>query len=386
MAFSVSTDRSRPQESPMLWLSLVAGSLLVHLAALLIGRWYFSQAASAPAGMAQAPLDFVEIDPNAPVLKRPIAPTQTQTTPSKTIPPQTAPVEPTQSPSLIESLTRQAELERIRSEAQRSQPRNSPAPSPTPVNPVNPPRRSQPDQLPSDRTIPKRNPTAPFPSRPTTNPVPTPGGSNPTQPSPGSSPPGTTVPSPGSSNPTQPQPGTPSNPTTGTPGDSATGTPSNPTTGNPSNPTTGDPKSPATSGDPLSISTDVRGEVYGNLSEVGFNPGEFARGTVSLKSPPQFAIKFDYPSKLPVSILDLRVGLKITKEGQVVYSEVLDDSPSLQQDPKLKDSRVKQDIQSIVQNLILNANADGSLAFNVDLDSRGLDAYRIMNLRININQ
>ena len=72
----------------------------------------------------------------------------------------------------------------------------------------------------------------------------------------------------------------------------------------------------------------------------------------------------------------------------MVYSEVLDDSPSLQQDPKLKDSRVKQDIQSIVQNLILNANADGSLAFNVDLglDSRGLDAYRIMNLRININQ
>ncbi|MER3432562.1 MAG: hypothetical protein C4288_03810 [Leptolyngbya sp. ERB_1_1] len=164
MAFSASTNRSRPQESPMLWLSLVAGSLVVHLAALLIGRWYFSQAASAPAGMAQAPLDFVEIDPNAPALKRPIAPTSPQTAPSKTIPPQTAPAEPTQSSSLLESLARQAELERIRSEAQRSQPRNSPAP--VPVNPVNPPRRSQSDQLPKAQSHCAFSTSIDYPSHP----------------------------------------------------------------------------------------------------------------------------------------------------------------------------------------------------------------------------
>ncbi|MBD2368121.1 MULTISPECIES: hypothetical protein [Leptolyngbya] len=78
MAFSLSNSRSRSQESPMLWLSVLAGSLALHLVLLLVGRWYLSQSAESRAGGgSQAPLDFIEIDPNAPPLKRAISPSTT---------------------------------------------------------------------------------------------------------------------------------------------------------------------------------------------------------------------------------------------------------------------------------------------------------------------
>ncbi|MBW4528360.1 MAG: hypothetical protein KME18_24805 [Phormidium tanganyikae FI6-MK23] len=363
MAFSVSTDRSRPQESPMLWLSVLAGSLVLHLALLLLGRWYLSQTASAPAGIAQAPLDFVEIDPNAPVLKQPVTPsnTPTQTTP-KVAPPQTAPVEPAQSPSSIENLTPQFTPERPRT-------RINPSPSPAPTTPASQPSRSQPGQLPSDQTTPQRNSTAPPTTRPTTNPTTNPGGTNPSQPSspPDSSTPGTTTP-PGSTSPTQPE------------------TPSDANAGNPSSPPAGNPNAPVSGGEPLSIATNLRGEVYGTINEVSYRPEQYARGTVSLKSSAPTESSFDYPSKLPVDVLDLQLGLRITGKGEIVDVEVLDESPSLQENPKLKEKDVRQDIQSIANGFVLKANAEGSLAFNVNLDSSGRDAYRIMNIRIFIKQ
>lgn len=371
MAFSGLTARSKSQDSPVLWLAFVAGSLVVHLAAILIGRWYFSQTASPPVGVAQAPLDFVEVDPNAPPLKRPqpiTPPNPTAQTSPKAPPPQPEPpqpeppqpekVEPSQSSSVVQSLSRQAVPER-------SSARSTPE---TRSNPVAQPNRSQPEQRPTDQTTTPRSPTP----RPTSNPDRT----NPSQP-------------PNSSTTGNPSSGSPSaQPQTETPSNSTTGNPNNSTTDTPANPSTGDPNSPATSGNPLSISTEVQGEIYGSLSEVLYRPEQYARGTVTLKSPPKLAISFDYPSQLPVNVLDLQVGMRITKEGQVVDSEVLDSSPSLQQDARLRERKVKDDIQSIVQGLILNANGDGSLAFEMNLDpkSSDLDAYRILNIRVYIKQ
>jgi TonB family protein len=64
MAVSFKRDRSNHQESPMLWLSVLAGSLVMHLVVLFIGRWYLSQTASAPTGGNPSEVEFVEIDPN----------------------------------------------------------------------------------------------------------------------------------------------------------------------------------------------------------------------------------------------------------------------------------------------------------------------------------
>ncbi|MGG6269200.1 hypothetical protein ACQ4M3_26385 [Leptolyngbya sp. AN03gr2] len=377
MAFSVLTKRSKSQDSPMLWLSLVAGSLLLHLVLLLLGRWYFSQTASAPAGLTQAPIDFVEIDPNAPPLKnaKPIAPsnTQTQAELPKAAPPQET--ETTQAPNSIANLPRQIEQERSQSRQvtpERSQPRITPSPSPSPTTPINQPNRSQPTtpqgQLPSDRTTPKQNPTTS--PRPTT-PTPNSGGTNST---PGASTPGTTTP--GTN-----QPGTtPSPPST-----------TRPETPNPETPgTSGEPSagtgSPAGSGESLVIATNVQGRITGRLEEATFRPEQFAKGTVTLKSAELPNIEFDFPSKLPVKTLNLRLGLTITQAGEVVDASVLDDSPTLQNNPNLNDPQSRADIQSIVNALILKANADGSLAFDVKMESKDVDAYRILNIQIDLQQ
>jgi len=39
-----------------------------------------------------------------------------------------------------------------------------------------------------------------------------------------------------------------------------------------------------------------------------------------------------------------------------------------------------------VNALILKANADGSLVFNVQMESKDVDAYRILNIQIDLQQ
>ncbi|MBD2082115.1 hypothetical protein [Leptolyngbya sp. FACHB-17] len=366
MGFSGLTARSKAQDSPVLWLSFLAGSLVVHLAAILIGRWYFSQTASPPAGMAQAPLDFVEIDPNAPPLKQPqrTVPSSPQPqTQAKAAPPQTLPAEPAQPPNSIQSLARQSAPERSRDPL---------APSSAPLNPsAGAPSRtrravksSQSGQSPAERSTSGQNSTDS--PRSTTNPNPTTnsgsGNSQSSTPSPGTSSPSTSPPA------SQPQ------------------TPDTTKPENPGGAATGNPTSPSGAGEPLSIATGIRGEVYGTLQEDTYRPEQYARGTVALKSAALPEIKVEFPSKLPVNALDLRLGLVINSEGQVVAADVREDSPTLKQNPNLNDPRVRADIQSIVNGLVLQANADGSLAFNVNLESKQVDAYRIMNIRLNINQ
>jgi len=382
MAFSIPTKRSKSQDSPTFWLSLVAGSLLLHLVLLLLGRWYFSQAASAPAGLTQAPLDFVEIDPNAPPLKqaKPIAPsnTQTQAELPKAAPPQEPVTEATQAPNTIANLPRQTP-ERSQSRQitpERSQPRTVPSPSPSPTTPINQPNRNQTTppsgQLPSDRRT--SNPTPNNTTRPT--PTTSPGQTNPTAPgtnspgttTPGTNSPGTTAPSPGSPSSTQPE--TPNTSTPETPG----------------SPSSGDSTAPTGPGEPLTIATNIQGRVTGRLEEDPFRPEQFAKGTVTLKSAELPNIEFDFPSKLPVKTLDLRLGLTITQAGEVVDARVLDDSPTLRSNPDLNDPQSRADIQSIVNALILKANADGSLAFNVQMESKDVDAYRILNIQIDLQQ
>ena len=345
MAFSGSNSRSTSQDSPVLWLSLLAGSLALHLALLLLGRWYLSQAANISAG-SPPPLDFIEIDPNAPPLKdaKPIAPSTTpdqNTAVQKSAPPQTA--EQSQQPS-IENPPRQAEP-----------PRQTEKPQSSPIAPEKP--RSQAGQLPTDST-PKRNPSVPTPPTP-----------------------GTTKPS---TSPTQPQQGTPSTPTGETPGNPAGRTPSTPTgetpgnsTGSPANKT---PGSPAGSGEGLSIATGVRGEVRGSLQEDNYRPEQYARGSVTLKSASLPSISFDYPTKLPVKVLDLRLGLLIGADGAVTAT-VREDSPTLKTYPN-----IENDVKSIVDQLIPAALADKSLAFNINLESSKVDAYRIMDIRIYVSQ
>ncbi|MBD1842748.1 hypothetical protein H6F89_04860 [Cyanobacteria bacterium FACHB-63] len=382
MAFSGLTARSKAQDSPVLWLSFLAGSLVVHLAAILIGRWYFSQTASPPAGMAQAPLDFVEIDPNASPLKQPqqTAPSKPQPqTQAKAAPPQTSPVEQAQPPDSIQGLARQSAPERSRDPL---------APSSAPLNPSagapNRTRRaaesSQSGQSPAERSTSKQNSTDSPRSTTSPNPATNSGSSNSstTNPNP------TTNSGSGNSQPSTPSPGT-SSPSTSPPS-SQSQTPDTTKPENPGDATTGNPTSPSGSGEPLSIATGVRGEVYGTLQEDTYRPEQYARGTVALKSAALPEIKVEFPSKLPVNALDLRLGLVINSEGQVVAADVREDSPTLKQNPNLNDPRVRADIQSVVNGLVLQANADGSLAFNVNLESKEVDAYRIMNIRLNINQ
>lgn len=126
--------------------------------------------------------------------------------------------------------------------------------------------------------------------------------------------------------------------------------------------------------------------MLGGLQEDDFRPEQYAKGTVSLKTAALPAIEVDFSSKLPVKTLDLRLGLSITADGQVVDVSVLDDSPTLRNNPALNDPKFKLDIKSIATNLVLNANADRSLTFNANLESKDAVAYRIMSIQIDLKQ
>ncbi|MBD1858877.1 MULTISPECIES: hypothetical protein [Leptolyngbya] len=328
MAFSLSNSRSRSQESPMLWLSVLAGSLALHLVLLLVGRWYLSQPASGKAGGdSQAPLEFVEIDPNAPPLKG-SAPSATATE-NATVP-QASPeaATPEQAQTSIQSLNRPVT-------AQRSQPEASAKPEP--VQPIRSDSRSTSRELSTNPTTPKDNST----SRPPTSSRNT---------NPGTTNPGTT--NPGTTNPGTTNPGT-TNPGTTNPGTTNPGT-TNPGTTNPD-----DQSQPATS------STDLSG--YGNgsfsgqMSELQVDPNakqDDGALSVTFKTTKITQI---LPITVPNQVLDLRVAVIIdNQDGTVLDVKVLDSSPTLQTAPNLKD-----DAQTIAYNLLVNS---GDL-FNVVLKS-----------------
>ncbi len=333
MAFSVSTNRSRSQDSPMLWLSLLAGSLVLHLALLLIGRWYFSQTASAPSGTAQAPLDFVEIDPNAPALKQPSAPSRTATQAApKAAPPASASTESNQSPSSIENLTPQVE---------RSQPQTVPSPSPSPFNPSTPPNRTrnavqpaQPEQPSTETTKPNRTSANTAPNRSTT----TSGRNNPNQTSPtGRSNLGLAS-SGGASN---------SSPSTSeSSGNSRTNTP-NGSTSSEKQPN-GSSTTGSTSETQLTGEAKFQGTIARTLERDPNERQQDGALAITVKNETIPPISIASLSKLSNQVLDLKVLVIVDRDGRVFKTEVRNDSPALQANPELKESKTREDLEATV--------------------------------------
>lgn len=224
MAVSLKRDRTKPQDSPMLWLSVLAGSLAMHLIVLLIGRWYFSQSASAPARGNPAAIEFVEIDPNAVLPSRSVAPSKSASTaplpksPASANSPQPAPPPQSQlaqAPPLPENPAPDASSQIQAPPTSRPSPQpeatsqSRPERTPNPARPA-PPKQGEPVQPSpappaSDRQPPNSSPT----ETPSPSPDSSPGSGNPgSSPSPESGNPG----SPGSPLPTPPVPGSPGNP------------------------------------------------------------------------------------------------------------------------------------------------------------------------------
>ncbi|MBE9013239.1 hypothetical protein IQ250_23865 [Pseudanabaenaceae cyanobacterium LEGE 13415] len=337
MAFSIA--RSKSQDSPTFWLSLTAGSLVVHLVLLLVGRWYFSQTAIAPTGTGQAPLDFVEIDPNVSPSKdaKPIAPsnnTQTQAELPKAAPSQET--EATQAPNSIANLPRQIEQAR-------SQPRITPSPSPSPTTPINQPNRFQPTtpqgQLPTERPKPTRSPS------PTTSPRPTApvGGSNasPTSPTGGANPDGANLgstPS-GGSNPSQQNPETS--------GGSATPNPGN------TSPSQSESSSPIGGGTSLSGEATFQGKIAQALERDPYEMQRDGALSITVRDETIQPITLTFPPSLAVKELNLRVLVVMDRDGIVVKTEVRDDSPSFLANPELKDPDIRGNVQGAVDQIFM---------------------------------
>lgn len=363
----------------MLWLSVLAGSLVLHLVVLLAGRWYLSQPAGNRAAGSPAPLDFVEVDPNAPALKQPIAPSKTATansTPQTSAAPESKTSEQSQQPS-IQSLSRQATPERSQSKAatpERSQQpstqnstrqaapeQSQPIASPKPETKPN--LRSSSGEFPTTQTPSQRNPATTSP-----NPTPSTRPSNPSNPGSTQNPPSD---SPGGANPsgiTSPSTSTPSGSTS----------PTNPSTSTPPGNNSADSgqtgeTSPVTSG----ASLPGNGLFGGQVSELQIDPN--ARqddGALSVTFKMTEIPSIELPIAAPKQVLDLRVTVTIDNAtGTVAGVNVRDDSPTLLTSPNLKEAS-----QSIAYALLPNA---GQL-FDVIPKSKTDPAFssRIIRLRI----
>lgn len=208
MTASVSSDRSE-HDSPTLWLSVLAGSLVVHLLVLLLGRWYFLRPSSPPPG-SRSSIEFVEVTPvpkasdvapksqatSAPTAPRPPTATQSTSTPTQR---EVAPSLPKTVESPIETpIQPRSTTPATPTPRPETPPQASPRPSPSiPPRPV-PPQAS--GQLPQSRS--------PMPPASTGTPSPSAGSS--------STPPATTAPNPSNSGGTTPG-GTASGPIAGFP-------------------------------------------------------------------------------------------------------------------------------------------------------------------------
>jgi hypothetical protein len=352
MMFSVSNKSARSQDSPMLWLCVLAGSLAFHLIVILVGRWYLSQPAGGRVGGgAQAPLDFVEIDPNAPPLKQAVTPSASA--PENAAIPKSAeaPEAPESGKASIENFTRQTP-ERSPTETRQS---------PEPVKPVQPDLRSNPSAQPVQPTRPSDplQPKSNSPTRPT----------NSQKPEPTSKPN-----SPSDAVPAKPEPFKP------TPRDD-----DKPAVDKPGTPSQDQVQEPVESGNDLT--GQGSGQFTGSMSDLQVDPNAKQDDgalsvTFAITEIPPIAL----PIKAPNQMLDVRVAVEIDNvEGTIIGVKLLDDSPSLRADPNLRD-----DANTIVNSLLVApdpANPDKPRRlFNVKVKpvtNPPVTTPRIMRMQIN---
>jgi hypothetical protein len=352
----------------MLWLSVLAGSLALHLVLLLVGRWYLSQSAESLAGGgSQAPLDFVEIDPNGPPLKRAIAPSSTAK--GDALVPKAAPeaASPEQSQSAsITNFNRQVTPE----QSQRAiAPQPEQRKSPDLLKPTQPDLQSSDSSQTAPAQSTRGTTTTPPNANSSSRPSPSSNaGSNSSQNGNNSSQPGN-----GSATTTNPNP-------SGT--SSSQGNPSqtnDPSSNNSQNPNPNSPNSsPATSSNKLpSGGLPGEGSFGGQLLSLELDPnakqddGALSVAFATTKIPP-----IQLPVTAPQQPLDLRITVTIDNStGEVVGSTVRKDSPTLQASPELEDAA-----QTISYNLL---QAAGKL-FDVVPKSQTDPAFssRVITLRI----
>ncbi|MCU0549208.1 MAG: hypothetical protein MUC48_07660 [Leptolyngbya sp. Prado105] len=354
MAFSGLTSRSRLQESPTLWLSVLGGSLALHLVVLLVGRWYLSQPMSSRAGGSQAPLDFVEIDPNAPPLKRSISPssTATENAPVPKAAPESA--NPKQSAS-IEQFNRQVR-------AERSQPEISSKSEPI--------KQTKPD-LRSDR-LPRSPETTPNSDRSTRPPSSSNNPTTPKQNSPEDSAPKPNQPSSpemNSTDSTKPNTSDPTQPNSTDPGKVEKNDP-----GDPNNVV--DPKNPLIRG--LSGSA-FQGQIVGALEEDPNQRQKEGSLEVKLKNNSLQGITLDAPIPVPSKTLDLKVGMSIDPQGRVIDAVVRYSESATQID----DPVVREQIQGAVQQALYSSNDLFDVQLEVNTNPEQL-SFRIARIQFQV--
>lgn len=142
MVLLPTVDRNKRQDSPMLWLSVLAGSLALHLVLLLIGHWYFSRPQGSPSGSA-TPIE-IAIAPNSDAATAERSSTVEPNSPANKPSTATTPIEPQNTPSIA-----RAPINSVTSD------RNRPFSSPQPLT-----RRSQQSASPNEGQQPLNRTTA----------------------------------------------------------------------------------------------------------------------------------------------------------------------------------------------------------------------------------
>ncbi len=348
-----STLRSRQHDSPMLWLSVLGGSLALHLIVLLLGRWYFAQPQALQPSGAPIPLDFVEIDPNALAAKMPKSVTPSNTATQTELPKVAAQTEPsTAQPSISAPRNPEATVEtpKTASPTPRSTPPNpesSPSPKPSPQSN----RATQPGQQPIDQ--PSGRPAS---SR----------GSTPRDRSPTPATPTPSNPDPNPSRDGQSGPSTPSSPTSG---------------GSTNNPT----PTPTGSPNPLPTGGLFTAQVSPSFKRSSQTQNDSRSAT--LLSAPTFQKKIDLVSGLgSQKRFDLDVQVEVQHEtttsakkssidrvrGTVSGFKVLPDSLALQQVDPAQRERLRVNLEDTLNQILsespievevtVNTNSDGGFA------------------------
>lgn len=368
--------RSHRQDSPMLWLSLVGGSLALHLIAVLLGRWYFAQPQKAASSRAPIAIDFVEVNPNATAPKAPKSVTPSNTAPKTQLPKATAPAN---------SLTAQPSISALPNSDETVQNPRTASPTPAPRVAQNPapkaspsPKPSQTDRAgstgaanpnPSDRPAPPATPN-PVPSSPSNRPEnPTP--SN-TDRNPGDRPTTPATPNPVPSSPSSgDRPENPSTPTPGTnsPSDgnldpTRPGAPGGSSTTQPGAPTTSPTDKPATSNNPLptgglftaQVSTFKRSSETQNdsLSATLLSASTFQK-KIDLVSGLGSQKKFDLDVQIEVQH-DTNTSAKKSStdrvRGTVNSFKVLPDSPALQQVDSAEREKLRVNLEDTLNQIL----------------------------------
>lgn len=393
-------DRLRDRrDSPLFWLLVLAGSLALHLAVLLIGRWYLTQTSRSQVAGASKAIEFVEVDPNASISSQPpaidnanpnrIAPSNTTTESASS--PQSAPPPRDAEPSSTASIQG----------FQTSPPpaRSRPSPAPQPLEPsVTRPTQTRVPETPASTG---QQPTNPEPDRATPRPSPTPSTSPPTRPAPPSSDesPASPIPNPQ----TSPSPSVPGSQTDETPNPPSTPNPqpSNPAPSTP-DPRPSDPSTPevpdsGASGTPLppvdssgqqplpSGAQTYQGQIVGQLTIPPFAGQTSAKSAVLVSPLQSFDIE---PSQIDSArdlsgetVLELRVNFSIDNEtGEFLrINRIEDDSPILLRRPELDRSRLQEIARNVLEGTKYKVDVEPGPNGNISPESDW-----VMLLQINI--